>query len=210
MNEEEKQAIFEIEKLTAEIYTYMDMEKTRFYRSKYKIILDLIEKQQKEIEKRLKEIDSLYKMMSAKDDEIEELKEDNNALEMMIDTANEREYRKKYIEERRKEQPNLYCPDFDEIYERYYKQKAEIEQMKKDYQILKDDIEGHRIAYVDTPEFEENYINKDKIKEIREEYKKERSNMTKIIFSKYGKTQQTFNQAVVNEVIKVLDEILGE
>lgn len=36
--------------------------------------LELIEKQQKEIESRLKEIDSLYKMMSAKDDEIEELK----------------------------------------------------------------------------------------------------------------------------------------
>lgn len=41
-------------------------------------------------------------------------------------------------------------------------------------------------------------------------YKKERANMTQIIFSKYGKTQRTFNQAVVNEVIKVLDEILGE
>lgn len=68
-------------------------------------------KQQKEIEK-LKEIDSLYKMMSAKDDKIEGLKED--------------------------------------------------------YQILKDDIEEHRIVYVDTPEFEENYISKDKIKELRE------------------------------------------
>lgn len=64
---------------------------------------------QGEVEKRLKEIDSLYKMMSVKDDEIE--------------------------------------------------------QMKEDYQILKDDIEGHRIAYVDTPEFEENYISKDKIEE---------------------------------------------
>ena len=66
----------------------------------------------KEIERRLEEIDSLYKMMSAKDDEIEELKED--------------------------------------------------------YQILKDDIEGHRIVYVDTPEFEENYISKDKIRHIRD------------------------------------------
>ena len=39
-----------------------------------------------------------------------------------------------------------------------------IEQLKEDYQILKDDIEGHRIANVDTPEFEENYISKDKIR----------------------------------------------
>lgn len=49
----------------------------------------------------------------------------------------------------------------------------------------------------------------DKIKEIKEKYQKERANMTQIIFSKYGKTQRAFKQAVVNEVIKVLDEILG-
>ena len=80
-------------------------------------IINLFEKQQKEIKTRLEEIDSLYKMMSAKDDEIE------------------------------------YLAD-------------KIEQMKEDYQILKDDIEGHRIVYVDTPEFEENYISKDKIRDI--------------------------------------------
>ena len=34
------------------------------------------------------------------------------------------------------------------------KQQKEIE----NYQILKDDIEGHNIVYVDTPEFEEKYI----------------------------------------------------
>ena len=49
----------------------------------------------------------------------------------------------------------------------------------------------------------------DKIREIREKYRKERANMTQIIFSKYGKTQQTFKQAVVNEVIKVLDKLLA-
>lgn len=74
---------------------------------------------QGEVEKRLKEIDSLYKMMSAKDDEIE------------------------------------YLAD-------------KIEQMKEDYQILKDDIEGHNVVYVDTPEFEESYISKDKIRHIRD------------------------------------------
>ena len=75
-------------------------------------IINLFEKQQKEIKARLEEIDSLYKMMSAKDDEIEKLKED--------------------------------------------------------YQILKDDIEEHRIVYVDTPEFEEKYVSKDKIRHIRD------------------------------------------
>ena len=41
------------------------------------------------------------------------------------------------------------------------KQQKEIE----NYQILKDDIEGHNVVYVDTPEFEEKYISKDKIRE---------------------------------------------
>ena len=48
------------------------------------------------------------------------------------------------------------------------KQQKEIE----NYQVLKDDIEGHRIVYVDTPEFEEKCISKDKLKEIIEEQKK--------------------------------------
>lgn len=86
-------------------------------------IIILFEKQQKEIEGRLEEIDSLYKMMSVKDDEI------------------------KYLEQK-------------------------LEQYGLDYQILKNDIEEHNIAYVDTPEFEEKYISKDKLKEIIEEQKK--------------------------------------
>ena len=81
--------------------------------------INLIFKQQKEIKARLEEIDSLYKMMSVKDDEI------------------------KYLE-------------------------VKLEQMGLDYQILKDDIEEHNIAYVDTPEFEEKYISKDKIRHIRD------------------------------------------
>lgn len=180
MNEEEKQAIKDIKDILKEFNEHKDKDfiGRLYYKNKpiednLEILLNLIEKQQKEIKARLEEIESLYKMMSAKDDELEELKEDNNTLEMMFDTANAREYRKKYIEERRKEQPNLYCPDFDEIYERYYKQKAEIEQMKEDYQILKDDIEGHRIVYVDTPEFEEKYLKKDKIRELKEKVEKE-------------------------------------
>ena len=48
------------------------------------------------------------------------------------------------------------------------KQQKEIEKLKEDYQILKDDIEEHRIVYVDTPEFEEKYVSKDKIRHIRD------------------------------------------
>ena len=34
-----------------------------------------------------------------------------------------------------------------------------------DYQVLLDDIRDHRIVYIDTPEFEEKFISKDKIRE---------------------------------------------
>lgn len=67
------------------------------------IALNLIEKQQKEIEE----------------------------YDRTFDIWDERKYRKKYLEERRKEQPNLMYPDADEIYERYYQQKAEIEKRDK-------------------------------------------------------------------------------
>ena len=87
MNEEEKQALEECKILMICLYDYMSIEKSRFYCNQYKIILELIEKQQKEIE---------------------------------------------------------------------------------NYQILKDDIEGHNIVYVDTPDFEEKYISKDKIRHIRD------------------------------------------
>lgn len=80
------------------------------------------------------------------------------------------------------------------------KQQKEIERLKK----FEKYYENEKVIWQ-----RKDYISKDKIKEIKEEYEKERANMTQIIFSKYGKTQQTFNQAVVNEVIKVLDEILG-
>ena len=40
-------------------------------------------------------------------------------------------------------------------------------------QVLIDDIKDHRIVYIDTPEFEEKFISKDKIREIIAEYKKQ-------------------------------------
>lgn len=65
MSEEEKQAIFEIKKLMIDIYNYMDIGKTRFYRTKYQIILELIDKQQKELQK-------LEDKINAKIEEIDE------------------------------------------------------------------------------------------------------------------------------------------
>ena len=72
----------------------------------------------------------LYKENQEKDKEIErlnniinELKEEVCEYEQLIDIQDKREYHKRYLEERRKEQPNLLYPDYDEIYKRYYAQK---------------------------------------------------------------------------------------
>ena len=61
-----------------------------------------------------------------------------------------------------------------------------------DYQVLLDDIRDHRIVYIDTPEFEEKFISKDKIRELIEKYeqeykrqdKEELFNLTKITAGK--------------------------
>ena len=91
MNEEEKQAIgflkhslFEYEEIDTSVLEYIDKN--------HKIIYKLILKQHKEIEKRLKEIDSLYKMMSAKDERIENLIE-------LVNQYNDMQYIRK-IEEK--------------------------------------------------------------------------------------------------------------
>ena len=46
------------------------------------------------------------------------------------------------------------------------KQQKEIEEL----QIIADDIKGHNIVYTDTPEFEDKFISKNKIKEIIDIY----------------------------------------
>ena len=63
--------------------------------------------------------------------ENEELKEYNTTYERILGLAGNRIYRKKYLEERRKEQPNLLYPDSDEIYRRYYELKEENEHLHR-------------------------------------------------------------------------------
>lgn len=57
--------------------------------------------------------------------ENEELKADNLEYQRIQDLSDKRTYRKKYLEERRKEEPNLLYPDSDEIYQRYYELKEQ-------------------------------------------------------------------------------------
>ena len=69
--------------------------------------------------------------------ENEELKSDNLEYQRIQDIFDKRTYRKKYLEERRKEEPNLLYPDTDEIYRRYYELKKENQQLRMENDILK-------------------------------------------------------------------------
>lgn len=77
----------------------------------------------------LKHILSDYKRVLK---ENEEFKEYNMEYKRILDLADNRIYRKKYLEERRKEEPDLLYPDADEIYRRYYELRKENEEIKAD------------------------------------------------------------------------------
>ena len=65
----------------------------------------------------------------------------------ILGLADNRIYRKKYLEERRKEQPNLLYPDSDEIYRRYYELKEENEHLHREInRRIKLKIENEKIV----------------------------------------------------------------
>ena len=108
LSEEEKQAI-EYAKSLIELFdsgvplNYLEQENDNL-----KLFLNLIEKLKKENE---------------------ELKSDNLEKERLLEIFDNRKYRKRYLKERRKEEPNLLYPDGDEIYKRYYELKKQIDLM---------------------------------------------------------------------------------
>lgn len=100
MNEEEKKAIEQLKKIKKAI----DDKYIKAKNSKsIDVILNLINKQQEQIEE----------------------------YEKTLDIFDNREYRKKYLEEERAKRPKLLYPDADEIYQRYYEQKSELEKKDK-------------------------------------------------------------------------------
>lgn len=97
--------------------------------------------------------------------ENESLKEYNMEYRRILDLADDRIYRKKYLEERRKEQPNLLYPDSDEIYQRYYELKQENE-LKNDYENLNNSVVVKNYYIKNSIPIQKI---KDKIEEIQEE-----------------------------------------
>ena len=86
---------------------------------------------------------------------------------------------------------------------RYYKEKEK----NKENQVLIDDLKEHRIVYIDTPEFEEKFISKDKIREKI----KELENETIPLKEDYKKYHFFSNQLErLNNQIKILEELLEE
>ena len=145
MNDEEKGIVNEVKQLLENL---TGLAITERFNNKYAgfnflinsrnvdILIKVIEKQQTKIklleddlysandtiENILNELDRLQK-------ENEKLISDNLEYQRIQDIFDKRTYRKKYLEERRKETPNLLYPDGDEIYKRYYEQKKQIDLM---------------------------------------------------------------------------------
>ena len=82
---------------------------------------------------------------------INELESENKELEVLVDISNEREYRKKFIEEWRKEyQKELDkegeghiagFPDFDLVYKLYFEQKDRIAELENTEEIMSKDMQ---------------------------------------------------------------------
>ena len=147
--------------------------------------------------------------------ENEELKEDNMTYKRILDLADNRIYRKKYLEERRKEQPNLLYPDSDEIYQRYYELKQENEKLKTK---LLNILEAQKVIKVETLSYiKENYIPIQKVKDkIEEKIQEAEKDLQKAIeLEKETKTKEDSilwwtAQIRLDEKIKVFKEILKE
>ena len=84
-------------------------------------------------------------------DKVTELESENKELKVLVDISNEREYRKKFIEEWRKEyQKELDkegeghiagFPDFDLVYKLYFEQKDRIAELKNTEEIMSKDMQ---------------------------------------------------------------------
>lgn len=118
---------------------------------------------------------NLIKAYKELEEENEKLRSDNLEYQRTQDIFDERTYRKKYLEERRKEEPNLLYPDSDEIYKRYYKLKEENATLKKAHNISENvtiqDITN--VMNKSLEDFNKEYIPVSLVEEKMEELKEE-------------------------------------
>lgn len=90
---------------------------------------------------------------------------------------------------------------YNQLMNEYHKRVQEIIDLDQDLKILQDDLEDKRIVYIDTPEFKNSYIPKQKIKDKIKELEENKSDDN---ISGSDLTVEEFN----NEVINILKEII--
>lgn len=150
---------------------------------------------------------NLIKAYKELKEENEKLKSDNLEYQRTQDIFDERTYRKKYLEERRKEEPNLLYPDSDEIYKRYYKLKEENATLKKAHNISENvtiqDITN--VMNKSLEDFNKEYIPVSLVEETIEELDKE----YREILCKEGMSADKFDKLNKLEIkTEVLQELL--
>ena len=77
----------------------------------------------------------------------------------------------------------------------------------KELEVLEDDLKDKRVVYIDTPEFAENYIPKQKVKDKIEELNNNRPYLMK--FEDWRKKEYT-NEDIIRNCIEVLEELLED
>ena len=90
-----------------------------------------------------------------------------------------------------------FCEAIDHILAEREEDKKRIERL----QVLEDDLKDKRIVYVDTPEFEEKFIPKQKVKDKIEEIKEDKESK---YFDKFLMTRD------IDYAIEILEELLED
>ena len=92
-----------------------------------------------------------------------------------------------------------------ELMDEYHKRVQEKIDLEQDIKVLKDDLEDKRLVYIDTPEFQDSYIPKQKLKDKIEEFKNENYQIAL-------DSEVAFDTGIMknNLKIQVLEELLQE
>lgn len=113
-----------------------EIEHQKEKRENQKTELAVLNEKQKDMNKLINTVKSYKGQFKRQEKQIRELQKENKELKLdnlekarILEVFDDRKYRKKYLKERRKEEPNLLYPDGDEIYKRYYEQKKQIDLM---------------------------------------------------------------------------------
>lgn len=85
-----------------------------------------------------------------------------------------------------------------------------IDKQQEEIKKLKNDLREERAINIEALNTLKECVHKDRIKEMIKIYKTRKDELQVIFFSKFGKTQNSFTQAVFTEIIRILEEILGE